>query len=121
YRQQGDARFVREVPIPTPRGMITDRKGEPLAVSSPVESIWANPQELLQHPDRLPQLAAALQVDADQLTRRLAQRSDKEFVYLQRRMNPAEAAKILALDIHGVSSQREFRRFYPQGEALAHV
>ncbi|HLT44647.1 MAG TPA: penicillin-binding protein 2, partial [Luteimonas sp.] len=121
YRQQGDARFVREIPIPTSRGMITDRNGEPLAVSSPVESIWANPQELLQHPDRLPQLAAALQVDADQLTRRLAQRSDKEFVYLKRRMNPAEAAKILALDIPGVSSQREFRRFYPQGEALAHV
>jgi len=121
YRQQGDARFVREIPIPTSRGMVTDRNGEPLAVSSPVESIWANPQELLKHPDRLPQLAQALGVDAGQLTRRLSQRSDKEFVYLKRRINPDEAKAILALEIPGVSSQREFRRFYPQGEALAHV
>jgi cell division protein FtsI (penicillin-binding protein 3) len=121
YRQQGDARFLREIPIPTSRGMITDRNGEPLAVSSPVESIWANPQELLKHPARLPQLATALDVPVDQLTRRLAQRSDKEFAYLKRRINPDEARAILALDIPGVSSQREFRRFYPQGEALAHV
>ncbi len=121
YRQQGDARFLREIPIPTSRGMVTDRNGEPLAVSSPVESIWANPQELLKHPARLPQLAEALEVDAAQLTRRLTQRSDKEFVYLKRRINPDEAKRILALDIPGVSSQREFRRFYPQGEALAHV
>jgi hypothetical protein len=54
YQQQGDARFLREIPIPTSRGMITDRNGEPLAVSSPVESIWANPQELLQSPEQLP-------------------------------------------------------------------
>ena len=121
YRQQGDARFLREIPIPTSRGMITDRNGEPLAVSSPVESIWGNPQELLKHPDRLPELAAALGVPADELTRKLGQRSDKEFMYLRRRMNPDQARAILALDIPGVFSQREFRRFYPQGEALAHV
>ena len=60
YRQQGDARFLREIPIPTSRGMVTDRNGEPLAVSTPVESIWANPQELLKHPQRLPELATAL-------------------------------------------------------------
>jgi cell division protein FtsI (penicillin-binding protein 3) len=101
--------------------MITDRNGEPLAVSSPVESIWGNPQELLKHPDRLPQLAQALGVPVDQLTRKLGQRSDKEFVYLKRRINPDEAKGILALDIPGVSSQREFRRFYPQGEVLSQV
>jgi cell division protein FtsI (penicillin-binding protein 3) len=121
YRQQGDARFLREIPIPTSRGMITDRNGEPLAVSSPVESIWGNPQELLKHPDRLPELADALGVPSEQLTRKLGQRSDKEFMYLRRRMNPDDAQAILALDIPGVFSQREFRRFYPQGEALAHV
>ncbi|MCJ0825685.1 penicillin-binding protein 2 [Luteimonas sp. 50] len=121
YRQQGDARFLREIPIPTSRGMITDRNGEPLAVSSPVESIWGNPQELLKHPGRLPELAKALGIPADQLTRKLGQRSDKEFVYLKRRINPDEAKAILARDIPGVASQREFRRFYPQGEALAHV
>ena len=121
YQQKADARFLREVPIPTSRGMITDRNGEPLAVSSPVDSVWGNPQELLKHPDRLPELAEALGVPLDHLERRLAQRADKEFVYLKRRINPNEAQAILAHKVPGVFSQREFRRFYPQGEALAHV
>src|SRR3546814_13718443 len=90
--------------------MVTDRNGEPLAVSSPVESIWANPQELLKHPAQLPRLAQALDVDAEQLTRRLSQRSDKEFVYLKRRINPDEAKPILALDIPGVATRSEERR-----------
>jgi cell division protein FtsI (penicillin-binding protein 3) len=121
YRAQGDERFLREIAIPTSRGMITDRNGEPLAVSSPVESVWGNPQELLKSPDRLPELAQALDVPVEQLTLKLGQKSDKEFVYLKRRINPDEAAAILAHRIPGVFSQREFRRFYPQGEALAHV
>lgn len=121
YQQQGDARFLREVPIATSRGMITDRNGEPLAVSSPVESIWANPKELLVHPDRLPELAKALQIPLDVLTRRVSERADKEFVYLRRHLNPDVADEITALGIPGVYSQREFRRFYPHGEVLAHV
>ncbi len=121
YRQQGDARSLRELPIPTSRGMITDRNGEPLAVSTPVESIWANPQELLKNPARIPELARALGVSRETLTRKLMQRSDKEFVYLKRRINPDEARKILAHKVPGVFSQREFRRFYPQGEAMAHI
>jgi len=121
YQRQGAARFLREIPIATSRGMITDRNGEPLAVSSPVESIWGNPQELLKAPQRLPQLAKALGMPLDELSRRLSQRSDKEFLYLKRRINPDEAHQILSLDIPGVASQREYRRFYPQGEALAHV
>jgi cell division protein FtsI (penicillin-binding protein 3) len=121
YQQQGDARFLREIPIATSRGMITDRNGEPLAVSSPVESIWANPRELLQHADQLPQLAQSLSIPIDVLTQRLAQRADKEFVYLRRHMNPDEAEEIVALEIPGVYSQREFRRFYPVGEVVAHV
>lgn len=121
YQQQGDERFLREVAIPTSRGMITDRNGEPLAVSTPVESIWANPQEVLKSPQALPKLAAALGIDAEQLTRKLTQRADKEFVYLKRRINPAEARRILALNVPGVFSQREYRRYYPQGEAIAHV
>ncbi len=121
YQQQGDARFLREIPIPTSRGMITDRNGEPLAVSTPVESIWANPKELLQHADRLPALAEALSMPLEPLTERLAQRADKEFIYLRRHMNPDEAELILAREIPGVYSQREFRRFYPVGEVMAHV
>ena len=121
YQQQGDARFLRELPIAVSRGTITDRNGEPLAISSPVESIWANPKELLKSPARLPALAQALGMPQDELATRLSQRADKEFVFLKRRINPDEAKRILALEIPGVSSQREYRRFYPQGEAVAHV
>lgn len=121
YVRQGDARSLREIPIPTSRGMITDRNGEPLAVSTPVDSLWANPPELLKHSDRIPELAQALGVPAEDLARRLSQRADKEFMYLARRMNPERAGRILDRGVPGVFTQREFRRFYPQGEAIAHV
>ncbi len=121
YQRQGEARYLREVPIPTSRGMITDRNGEPVAVSTPVASIWVNPQELLQAPERIPELARALGLPADEVTSKLAQKADKEFMYLRRRMNPDVAEQIVALKIPGVFSQREFRRYYPQGEAMAHV
>jgi cell division protein FtsI (penicillin-binding protein 3) len=121
YQQKADARILREIPIPTSRGMITDRNGEPLAVSTPVESVWGNPRELVKAPDRIPALAKALGVPTDYLTRKLTQRADKEFLYLKRRINPVEAQAILALKIPGVFSQREYRRFYPQGEAIAHI
>lgn len=123
YQKKADARILREIPIPTSRGMITDRNGEPLAVSTPVASLWANPQELSKHPDRLPELARATDLPLDYLTRYLAQRTDKEFMYIprHRRIPPGAAKKILALDIPGVFSQREYRRFYPQGEAMAHI
>ncbi|MFT4256980.1 MAG: penicillin-binding protein 2 [Pseudoxanthomonas sp.] len=122
YQKEGDARFVREIEIPVSRGMITDRNGEPVAVSSPVESVWCDPQELMEKaPDRLPELARALGEPADALTRRVSQRADKEFMYLKRRINPDEAKAVVAHGIPGVYSRREFRRFYPQGEAMAHV
>jgi cell division protein FtsI (penicillin-binding protein 3) len=123
YQKKADARFLREIPIPTSRGMITDRNGEPLAVSTPVASLWANPQELSKYPDRLPELAKATNLPLDYLTRYVSQRADKEFMYIpgHRRISPAAARKVLALDIPGVFSQREYRRFYPQGEAIAHI
>ena len=121
YQREGNERFVRDIEIPTSRGMITDRNGEPVAVSSPVESIWCDPQELLKTPDRLPELARALGEPLDTLTSRISQRAEKEFYYLKRRINPDEAKKILAHGVPGVYSKREFRRFYPQGEAMAHV
>jgi len=121
YRKQGDERILREIAIPTSRGMITDRNGEPLAVSTPVESVWGNPQELLANPERIPELAEALDVPVDYLTRKISQRGTKEFMYLKRRISPTASRRILARGIPGVFSQREFRRFYPQGEALAHV
>ncbi|MBP6596162.1 MAG: penicillin-binding protein 2 [Arenimonas sp.] len=121
YQQQGDARFLRDVPIATSRGMITDRNGEPLAVSSPVESVWVNPKELLQHANRLPALAKALDIPRDVLAQRLSERAHKEFLYLRRHMNPDVAQAVMGLNIPGVYSQREFRRFYPHGEVMAHV
>ncbi|MDR3386966.1 MAG: penicillin-binding protein 2 [Rudaea sp.] len=121
YQEQGDERFLREMPIPVSRGTIFDRNGEPLAVSTPVESIWANPAELLEHAERLPDLARALGTDADALRQKLDQRKDKEFVYLKRQLNPDDAAEIVKLAIPGVSSQREYRRYYPSGEVMAHV
>ena len=121
YQEQGDARFLREMPIPVSRGTIFDRNGEPLAVSTPVESIWANPQQLLDQPDRLPALAAALGIDASALQQKLEQHQDKEFVYLKRQLNPDDADGITKLGIAGVSAQREYKRYYPSGEVLAHV
>ncbi len=123
FYQQKAARFLREVPIATSRGMITDRNGEPLAVSSPVESLWANPQELADNPAAIARLAGATGLPNDYLSRYISQRKDKEFMYVprHRRINPAVAQKVLALKIPGVFSQREFRRFYPQGEAVSHV
>ena len=121
YQHQGDQRFLREVPIPTSRGMIVDRNGEPLAVSTPVESVWANPKELLQHADRLPELAEALGVPQDVLEQSISQRADKEFVFLRRRINPDDAEAVVKRGIPGVYKQREFRRFYPHGEVMAHV
>jgi cell division protein FtsI (penicillin-binding protein 3) len=121
YEQQGDQRFLREVPIATSRGMIVDRNGEPLAVSTPVESVWANPKELLKHADRLPELADALGIPREVLTQSIAQRASKEFVFLRRRINPDDAEAVVARGIPGVYKQREFRRFYPHGEVMAHV
>lgn len=121
YQDQGDQRFLRDKLVPVSRGMITDRNGEPLAVSTPVVSIWAAPAELLAQKARLGELARALAVDPDVLEQRLAQRADKEFVYLRRRMAPDAAQRIMDLAIPGVNAQREFRRYYPAGEMTAHV
>jgi cell division protein FtsI (penicillin-binding protein 3) len=121
YQDQGDQRFLRDKPIPVSRGTIVDRHGEALAVSTPVASIWAQPAEVLAHRGRLPELARALGTDAEALEQRLAQRADREFVYLRRHLSPDAAAAILALEVPGVNQQREFRRYYPAGEMTAHL
>lgn len=121
YQDQGDARFLREMPIAVSRGTIFDRNGEPLAVSTPMTSIWANPSEVLEHDERIPALAKALGVDPDDLKERLSQRADREFVYLRRQMPPEAAQAVLDLGIPGINSQREYRRYYPSGEVTAHV
>ncbi|TPG11804.1 penicillin-binding protein 2 [Rhodanobacter glycinis] len=121
YQSQGEARFLREMQIPVSRGTIFDRNGEPLAVSTPVMSIWANPSEVLDNDERIPQLAQALGVDAGELKEQLAKRSDREFVYLRRQMAPAAAQTVLDLGIPGINGLREFKRYYPSGEVTSHV
>ena len=118
---QGKARFLREVTIASTRGVITDRNGEPLAVSTPVDSVWVHPGELLEYPENIKPLADLLNTRVEDLERKLTQRASKEFVWLQRRLNPDVADSIRELKIPGVNLQKEYRRFYPAGEVTSHV
>ncbi len=117
---KGEARFMRVVEMPASRGAVMDRNGKPLAVSTPVESIWASPAEMSLDPSQMAALGAALNIDRKALNARLAEK-DKNFVWLKRQLSPAEAKKVIALKIPGVFQQREYRRFYPSGDVAAHV
>ena len=121
YQDQGDSRFLRDIEVAASRGTITDRNGEPLAISTPMVSLWLHPQTLLEDPARVTQLAAATNAKADDLAKRIAARKHLEFMYLTRHLPPEVAEPILALQIPGVHGQREYRRFYPGGEVFAHV
>ena len=119
--RQADTRHLRTEKISAHRGTITDRNGEPLAISTPVDSIWANPKELASAVDRVPKLAAALGLDPDLLIRRITRSMDKEFLFLKRHLSPERAQEVLALNLPGVNVQREYRRYYPAGEVTGHV
>lgn len=118
---EGDNRHLRTVQISAHRGPIIDRHGEPLAVSTPVDSIWAVPQELRPALERLGELAKVLDVEPDWLARRITSNLDREFVYLKRHLRPDDAASALSLGLPGVSTLREYRRYYPSGEVAGHV
>lgn len=118
---QGDARSLRHIPIPAHRGLITDRNGEPLAVSTPVTTLWANPKEMQGSRERWPQLAAALGQNPQQLADRLSQQANKEFIYLVRGLTPEQGQQVLDLKVPGVYGMEEFRRFYPAGDVTAHM
>lgn len=118
---QGDARSLRHIPIPAHRGLITDRNGEPLAVSTPVTTLWANAKELQVAKDRWPELATALGQDRKALTERLEAQANKEFIYLVRGLTPEQGQQVLDLKVPGVYGIEEFRRFYPAGETTAHM
>ena len=120
-RREGQLRHLRIVEIPANRGMITDRYGEPLAISTPVESVWANPRQLAPDRRELVPLAELLGTNVDALLQLLAQRSDRGFVYLKRQLNPDLALRVDALGLKGVGLQREYRRYYPSGEVTTHV
>ncbi|HUE94479.1 penicillin-binding protein 2 [Pseudomonas sp.] len=117
----GDARSVRHIPIPAHRGLITDRNGEPLAVSTPVTTLWANGKELQNGKAQWPALAAALGQESKAFSTRLQANAEREFMYLVRGLTPEQGQRILDLKVPGVYGIEEFRRFYPAGEVAAHV
>jgi cell division protein FtsI (penicillin-binding protein 3) len=119
-QSQGAMRSVRTAEIPAYRGVISDRRGEPLAVSTPVVSIWANPQ-VLKLSERHGELAQALGMDLQELQDKLARYDGKQFMYLRRHWVPVEARAVLEKRFEGVHGEREYRRFYPAGEVAAQL
>ncbi len=119
-RHKGETRYARVVEISAHRGMITDRNGEPLALSTPVESVWAVPGDADLSVEQRAKLGRLLGMDAAELIRKLAS-SDRDFVYLKRQLPPEQAAKVVQLNFPGVFLQREYRRYYPAAEVTAHV
>lgn len=117
---RGEARFTRVIEIPANRGVITDRDGEPLAISTPVESVWASRDDVQMTDAQASALAKLLEIDVGFLRKRLSE-STRDFVFLKRQLPPEQAARVLQLKIPGVLLQREYRRYYPAGEVAAHL
>ena len=120
-QEQGDRRTIRTVPLVANRGLITDRNGEPLAVSTPVQSIWVDPSKISDDSESIKALAENLELNEEVLIQNLKLKSNLKFHYIKRRLPPSEAEKILRLSVEGVYSQQEYQRFYPQGEVAAHL
>ena len=118
---EGDARHLRIEKIPAYRGMLLDRNGEPLAVSTPLASVWVNPQELADSKARWPQLETALALAPGAIEKVYEERREREFVYLRRHVDPSAAEAVASLEIDAVHLKPEYRRYYPMGEAASHV
>jgi cell division protein FtsI (penicillin-binding protein 3) len=119
--QQADARSLRSEKIPAHRGMIKDRNGRALAISTPVVSLWMNPKQIIKNEAQWGELAKTLGMKFSDLEDRILNNQNKGFIYLTRHISPSKAEKVLALDVNGVYSEAEYRRFYPAGEVAAHV
>lgn len=120
-QQKGNAVYLRQAGIPAYRGQIQDRNGYPLAISAPVSSVWANPQEFEADSAQLGQLAELLEVPRARLRNKLQDAKAQRFVYLRRRMDPQLARQIDDLELSGVYLDKEYRRYYPDGEVVAHL
>lgn len=120
-QDQGHARTIRTVPLVANRGFITDRNGEPLAVSTPVKSIWINPKQVVGNAANISAIAADLELNVEVLASTIEKNASKEFLYIKRRLPPADADRLLARKLGGVYEQIEYQRFYPQGEVTAHL
>ena len=119
-RERGAERYGRVLEITAHRGIITDRHGEPLAVSTPLESVWASPDDVRITPEQERQLAKLLNLNVSELRKRLEDKT-RDFVYLRRQLPPDEAAKVVRLHVPGIFLQREYRRYYPAGEVASHL
>ncbi len=119
-QQKGEARYGRVVEMPASRGPVKDRNGQPLAISTPVESIWASPDDFEADDAKVRALARVLAIDPAEIRQKVANK-DRQFVWLRRQISPEQAVKVMALGIPGVFQQREYRRYYPAGEVMAHV
>jgi cell division protein FtsI (penicillin-binding protein 3) len=117
---QGGQRQIRTIETPAYRGAILDRFGTPLAISTPVDSVWVNPSEILENLDALKQVTSKLELDYRATVTLLKQRANKEFVYLKRQLEPDFARRVAAAS-DGVYLQREYHRFYPAGEVVSHL
>jgi cell division protein FtsI (penicillin-binding protein 3) len=118
---QGNVRSIRIINIPAYRGMITDRNGEPLAISTPVDSIWINPQDFYSTAQNVQKLSKVLNVTPNYLRKLLVKNANREFVYLKRGVNPEIAKAVTALAISGIYLEREYKRYYPEGEVTSHI
>lgn len=122
-QSQGDARYQRVKEAKPLRGMIVDRHGSPLAISTPVDSIWAHPPTLQKLGKRYSykKLSKLLGMSKEQFTNTIKKKAKSEFVYLKRHLSPAEASEIMALNVPGVHKLREYRRYYPAGPVASHI
>ena len=120
-QQKGSAHQTRVVKIPAHRGKILDRHGEPLAISTPVDSIWVNPREIALTPKTVSLLSQLLGMKQEEIRRRIESRAGKGFVYLKRQVPPSIAKQVKALKLAGVRVDREYRRYYPMGEVFGHL
>lgn len=118
---QGDARSLRVLNIPAYRGMILDREGSPIAVSTPVQSLWVNPKTFTASPKQQAELAKLLGMSAAQIAKRITEARGREFVYLQRQLTPPLVKKVDELHIQGLNFQEEFKRYYPEGDSIAQL
>jgi cell division protein FtsI (penicillin-binding protein 3) len=118
---QGNARSLRIVDLPAYRGMITDRHGAPLAISTPVESVWVNPKEFDPDKKQFMAFAKYLKLTPKQLSRKIFNAKKREFLYLQRQLPPALSKDIAALKIPGVNFQKEFKRYYPDSDSMSQI
>ncbi len=119
-QRQGEVRYGRTVELPASRGKMLDRNGIVLASSLPARAVWASPEDLRATPAQLAELATLLQMPPREL-QRLVANEDKTFVYLKRQVEADVAAQVEELGIPGVHQRKEYKRYYPEGEALAHV